>query len=135
MKLLLFFFRLTPNAPTTDAGPYHGFETQASQWTKIGEANVVGQGTGQLTPLPRDLFQPVRVNAGKTQAFFVTATSEIIWFQERLQLDGTSLIDYGDKSEYFNSDLDLNVGTGVPYGFGWSGPPNIFNGALNYELV
>ena len=53
-------------------------------------------------------------------------------------LDGTgtsvSSIDYGDTA-YFNSDLDLNVGTGVPYGFGERGPPNIFNGELKYILV
>ena len=133
MQLLLFFFQLTPNAPTTDAGTYVGFETQAFQWTKIGQANVVGQGTGQLTPLPRDLFQPVRVNAGETRAFFVTTPSQIIWFQEKMEY-GESIIDYGN-SAWFNSDLELNVGTGVSYGFGQHGPPNIFNGELQYTLV
>ena len=32
-------------------------------------------------------------------------------------------------------DLGLNVGTGVPNGFGQPGPPNIFNGELKYILV
>ena len=90
------------------------------------------------TILPRDLFQPVPVNTGETRAFFVTTPSNIIWFQEKMLLDGTgtsvSSIDYGDTA-YFNSDLDLNVGTGVPYGFGERGPPNIFDGALKYTLV
>jgi hypothetical protein len=51
-------------------------------------------------------------------------------------MNGTvSLIDYGDATEFGNLDLEINVGTGVRYPFLGNGPPNIFNGALDYALV
>jgi hypothetical protein len=118
----------------TKEGQYHGFENETFRWAKIGEAQITGQGENELTPLPRDLFDPVRVSAGDRQAFYVTVQTESIFFQERM--NGTvSLIDYGDATEFGNLDLEINVGTGVRYPFGGNGPPNIFNGALDYALV
>jgi hypothetical protein len=46
-----------------------------------------------------------------------------------------SLIEYGEATEFSNSALEINVGTGVQYLFQNHGPPNIFNGALEYALV
>jgi hypothetical protein len=120
----------------TKDGEYHGFETDQFRWAKIGEATVTGKGPNVLTPLPRDLFDPIRVGAGDKQAFYVTAQTESIFFQERMNAAGNvSTIDYGEATEFKNSALEINVGTGVQYLFQNHGPPNIFNGALEYALV
>ena len=120
----------------TKEDTYVGYETNKSLWTPIGNAIVTGNGPNVLTPLPRDLFDPVRVSAGDKQAFYVSVQNASIGFQERMNDAGNvSLIDYGEATEFTNSDLVINVGTGVRYLFEWHGPPNIFNGVLEYVLV
>ena len=57
----------------TKEGEYHDFETNSFRWAKLGEETVTGMGSNALTPLPQDLFDPVRVNAGERRAFYVTA--------------------------------------------------------------
>ncbi len=118
----------------TKEGEYHDFETNSFRWAKLGEETVTGMGSNALTPLPQDLFDPVRVNAGERRAFYVTAQTEIIYFQERMGVNG-SLIDYGQPTEFANEDLQINVGTGIQYKFENNGPPNIFNGAIHYAVV
>ena len=120
----------------TKEGEYHGYETDKFRWAKIGKATVTGNGQNSLTSLPRDLFDPVRVNAGEKRAFYVTVQTESIYFQERFNATGNvSLIDYGEPTEFGDENLQINVGTGVQYLFQDHGRPNIFNGAIDYAAV
>eukprot|EP00542_Grammatophora_oceanica_P015099 CAMPEP_0194040196 /NCGR_PEP_ID=MMETSP0009_2-20130614/12243_1 /TAXON_ID=210454 /ORGANISM="Grammatophora oceanica, Strain CCMP 410" /LENGTH=186 /DNA_ID=CAMNT_0038683265 /DNA_START=1 /DNA_END=561 /DNA_ORIENTATION=- len=122
----------------TKDGTYVGYETNDFVWALIGEIDVVGQGTGQLTALPRDLFGRTgwSVRAGMKRSFFIVARDTIICFQERfVDVNGTKthLINYGEKV-YENEDMEINVGTGVQYGFINNGPPNVFNGVVEYVV-
>lgn len=115
-------------------GEYRGSEKDKARWALLGQGPISGRGRDQLTPLPSGLFKPVFVKAGTRHAFYIVARNEIIRFSE-VKNGTVSLIDYGEPTEYGNSDLQINVGTGVQYQFVGHGPPNIFNGEIEYALV
>ena len=107
-------------------GPYAGFESNASAWTRIGSAAVAY--TGGYAPVPL----PVRVTipAGQTYAFYVTSA------QTSVALNYSN----GDaEGAAFASDANLvfRQGVGLEYPFtqgtGALYRPRIWNGAIHYS--
>mmetsp|Transcript_22295 Transcript_22295/g.31078 ORF Transcript_22295/g.31078 Transcript_22295/m.31078 type:complete len:489 (+) Transcript_22295:285-1751(+) len=122
----------------TKPGTYVDYVTDSFQWARLGGGafDVVSNGRNQLTPLPDRIFSDIgiRVREGEKRSFYVTSpTSTIVYFQERKDENGTDVYDYG-APYYYNDDMTLNVGTGVQHAFENMGPPNIFNGLLEYVL-
>jgi len=122
----------------TKPGTYVGYTTDSFQWVPLGGGafDVISNGLGVRTPLPDSVFSntPIRVRAGETRSFYVTSpTDTIVTFAENKSEDGTDLFDYG-QNWYYNDDMWLNVGTGIQYPFQNNGPPNTFNGQLDYVL-
>jgi hypothetical protein len=112
-------------------GPYHGFETNQSAWTLLGQRNVTPthMSNNNLVSLPRNLFPPQSIPKGSRQALYVTAQASVICFEVSLK----SLLGGTYESVAFNTtDFELHVGTGVTYRFGEFGLPSILSGILEY---
>ena len=109
----------------TKSGSYVGFTGSAAAWTLIGTVTVTGQGLGNPTPLPAGSFTPVTVNAGNTQAFYVTLTTST-------NIDYTNGTNLGGVFAS-NSDIQILEGVGNSYPFGGTFSPRVWNGTLRYN--
>jgi hypothetical protein len=107
-------------------GTYMGVDKNSSAWTEIGSASVSGKGAGKRTPLPVNMFDPVKILTGNKQAFYVTFTS---WGMRYTN-------GYGSVGEVYTQDdnLQLLKGSGKAYPFGGTYTIRIWNGAIRYSL-
>ena len=105
----------------TRPGSYVGHEKNRSAWHRIAKTSVLGRGEGQLTPLPKDAFDPIRIQAGETQGMYVTLL--------------TAEIRYSKGSVYVsNDDLSITQGVGVSYPFKNTFQPRNWEGQIKYTL-
>ncbi|GEM_PF-4301342 len=107
----------------TKAGSHVGSETNASAWTLVATTTVAGAGLDNPTPLELQNMS-VTIDAGATQAFYVTVTN-------------------GTGMNYFNGSAVGNVfaeddaiqfleGTGNAYPFGAVFQPRVWSGNIYY---
>ena len=111
----------------TKVGTYRGSERDESAWTLIATASVKGSGKGQRTLLPEDLFDtPVTVNAGETQAFYITLTTAQMRYSDGEELGAV----YAD-----DANLKILQGAGVVYPYRATYEPRVWNGGLIYSTT
>jgi hypothetical protein len=107
----------------TRAGSFVGFNTSNAGWTNVLTTTVVGLGTGVLTPVSGTFAVPV--NAGQTQAFFVTPNGG----------SGFNYTNGGPVGSIYasNSDAQVLVGNAGGY-FSSTIASRVFNGKMNYSI-
>ena len=104
------------------AGGFTGIEGTPAAWTLAGTANVVGQGFGNLTPIPIQL--DVDLMGGETYAFYLTNKGG--QNPRLITTEGTGQI-------FTNGDMAITQGFGVDDHFGQTEFPRLFNGTVYYE--
>lgn len=109
----------------TRSGTYAGFESNPSEWTLIGTANVTGAAS-ELVDIPVTLS--VSIESGASQAFYITSTGPYnIRYRAATLPAGTAFI--GD------ANIDILVGAGAIYPFDISTPQREFTGRIHYDLT
>jgi len=115
-------------------GTYIGFEASPASWgDPICETDVIGQGSGNPTPVPDGCFDPITADAFKEYSFYITLTTGDLRYTK---------INNDDEGDVFveNSDLTVFRGIGVRYEFGGikgAGGvyrPRLWNGDIKYYV-
>ena len=112
----------------TKAGSFRGSEYEESAWEKICCTRPISSGgIAKRTSIPKDAFyRSVPIEAGRSQAFYITATEPVIRYTKGK----------GQVGDIVNGNLDIQVlaGSGVGfYPFGQHAQNRVFNGAVHYE--
>ena len=110
----------------TRPGSYVGHEKNRSDWSRIAKVSVLGRGEGQLTPLPKDSFDPIRIEGGETHAFYVTLTTAEIRYSKGTKQDSSVYV--------WNDGLSITQGVGVSYPFKNTFQPRNWEGQIKYAL-
>ncbi len=101
-------------------GSYIGFETNPSAWTNIVDTWVVGRGSPNPTPIPRDKVKPLSIRAGETYSFYITLSDPSIKYTNGKVMAGD------DSLKFVRSN-------GNKYPFGVNYADRIWNGNLRYD--
>ena len=110
----------------TRAGSYQGMALSSVAWSKVGPSEsitVQGKGPGLRTTIKSGSFDPVRVEAGSSQAFYITLT-------HLTQRYTSSAMTTGEA--YSSSDLKILVGSAITYPFKNNIGSAMWDGALRY---
>eukprot|EP00591_Stephanopyxis_turris_P017156 CAMPEP_0195539364 /NCGR_PEP_ID=MMETSP0794_2-20130614/50012_1 /TAXON_ID=515487 /ORGANISM="Stephanopyxis turris, Strain CCMP 815" /LENGTH=977 /DNA_ID=CAMNT_0040673389 /DNA_START=295 /DNA_END=3228 /DNA_ORIENTATION=- len=128
-----FLTRVKVNRDTTvsvytKAGSFVGFEDLDDKWVTVCENLVLkSKGPKEITAIPSEEFENVRIYMGETQAFYITLDSSNLLCTE------TS----GKVGSLFNSNsqMEILVGSGIlDDHFGRSIPSRVFNGAFHFNF-
>lgn len=107
----------------TRPGPFQDYVSSQDGWQLVLKEDwVTSWGEGELTPLS-PFWNPVIVNAGATQSFYVTLDTPDIRY--------TNADNLGARYAW-NDDIDFFQGVGKTYPFGVTYSPRIWNGRINY---
>jgi len=109
----------------TKEGSYRGQEKKRRAWHRIAKTTVQGRGEGHLTPLPKDAFDPIRIQAGQTRALYVTLTTAEMRYS-RGSKQGNVYVS--------NDDISILEGVGVSYPFKSVFRPRLWQGDIKYAL-
>jgi hypothetical protein len=109
-------------------GTFVGTQSNPAKWRKIGRATFLTSASGSPSILPVGTFSPVTVNAGVTQAFYIT-------FTEATNLNRYSTGLNLGKVQVFNSDLTIYHGYAKFYPFGSDVTFRAWNGILYYRTT
>lgn len=109
----------------TRQGSYRGQEKNRNAWHQIAKTTVQGRGEGHLTPLPEDAFDPIRIQAGDTQALYVTLTTAEMRYTKGSK-QGNVYVS--------NDDISILEGVGVSYPFKSVFRPRLWQGQIRYAL-
>ena len=108
----------------TKSGSYDGFESSASDWTKICVGDVQCMGAGESTLIPSSLCSDdVKVAAGDVQAFYITSNRSVVDYTSTRTKEGNVAAE--------NECVALLIGKGKEYPFKKSHKKRIFNGQLD----
>ena len=103
----------------TKEGTYEGYIHDMSAWTLICHTTLAGAGSSTPTHVPASAVQAVTIEAGATQAFYVTLTESVIRYT-----NGIIVAE--------DNNLSITSSAGNRYPFGESFPNRIWNGVLYY---
>ena len=109
-------------------GSYVGSETNIASWTLLQTLTVVRMGEGTFTPL-LPLVNPLRVNAGSIQSFYITLTSSNMRYTNG---NSTGALIYQD------SNLEFFQGAGKKHPIDAASSTfdqRIWNGRIKYNEV
>lgn len=106
---------------------FQGFNSDPAAWEWLGSAVVEGQGTGTSTQLPPDTIKSFELQAGETQALYVTIVGGGLRYT-----NGVSPV--GNPYEFIsNQDIIVYEGAGIGAPrFGGAFYPRVFNGEILY---
>ena len=110
----------------TRQGSYRGYEKNRNAWHRIAKTTVKGKGEGHLTPLPKDAFDPIRIQAGDTQALYATLTTAEMRYSKGSKQG---------KVYVSNDDISIFEGVGVSYPFKSVFRPRLWQGEIRYALL
>lgn len=110
----------------TRQGSYRGYEKNRNAWHRIAKTSVKGKGEGHLTPLPKDAFDPIRIQAGDTQALYATLTTAEMRYSKGSKQG---------KVYVSNDDISIFEGVGVSYPFKSVFRPRLWQGEIRYALL
>jgi len=111
----------------TKKNSYSGFETKRESWTLIHKQWVTGKGSGKTLKLKR-LECPIVLKRGKTQAFYIHATSRFYPFFS------STLMKSRKQTTVENKDVKILRGTGLSSKFKDVYRNFLWNGAIDYSL-
>ena len=112
----------------TKQGSFDQSERDPHLWTEIANVTVQGQGSSNPTPIPSSAFDPVQINTGTIQAFYVTTVDS-----KNIYMTGGGSINLnGVLTE--NADLSILAGFAVTDLFGSTFSPFGWNGEFHYSL-
>merc|ERR1712226_658322 len=108
----------------TKADTHDNFQTNKGAWTSIGSTTITSKGTGVRVPLGAQVFNPVYIKAGATQAFYITFPAGTIAYT-----NGNSFGAVFAQDDH----LQFLQGSGVPHEFAGKFAPRVWNGAIIYS--
>jgi hypothetical protein len=117
---------LQPVLVYTKSGSFSGSENDESAWDLVLNSTVVGRGIGNPTTILMEGWEPVLVEEGNKQAFYVVFEKPVLRYSDYEQ--GV------DRMYYINHDL-IVYGKGCVKRRGWDGglvSPRTFNGGVLY---
>lgn len=105
----------------TKKGTYKGFDKDENAWELICEAQVMGQGSPNPTHVAAEHVTPVVIEAGQTQAFYITLTERSIRYT-----NGVVEVDDGIMA--------ITSSAGKKYPFRDTYADRIWNGVVYYTV-
>lgn len=118
----------------TKEGSYRDSElNERNEWTLICTVFVTGQGEGNFTKINSKRISNVKINAGSTQAFYITTTGSDSGAHLKYTTGSTKK--EGDHVVSSNEHLQILEGIGIKYPFSHHIHRNrIWNGRVHYAL-
>lgn len=113
----------------TKSGSHRGYEKCEECWTKVAEGSTRGRGKYASTPIPRELFTPVYVDANEIQSFVVVLETPDIRYNLGISVEEVDTV---------NDHLSIYTGTGVSqfpafHSRGTYLSPRLWKGAIHYS--